>query len=470
MSVLKNDPELSESSSSSESSEDFGLSKDIKSREDLHLNYGDTVVMPSLCMHCHAQGRTKMLVIDIPKFRQMIISSFRCFHCGFEGRDISQAADIQDKASKTTLTVTSGKDLSRGVVKSSHCSVSIPSIAFEISPLPMSGQYTTVEGLVTSAIEGLSMLQPQRRLANPEVAAKIDETISGLRALLDTHDFKLILDDPSGNSFIEPLEQPDTGLRVEQYYRSDSQAKAVGLNMEQEKVIQRQSRAAAVVDHRKIDDIEVMVRDSSEDIMVLPGVCPACRADCGNKMLQIRIPYFRECLLMAAKCEDCGFKSIEVKSAGAIAPNGRRTVLHVRDPSDLSRDVLKSDSASVVIPELELELSPGTMGGVYTTVEGLLTMVRDELTKLAQFNIGDGGRDTEEGMKWRHVLSSLDRYSKGGEEFTLIIDDVLDASFIKNVYAPEADPDMEIEVYERTPEQNAEYGLDMMNTEDFETE
>jgi zinc finger protein len=36
--------------------------------------------------------------------------------------------------------------------------------------------------------------------------------------------------------------------------------------------------------------------------------------------------------------------------------------------------VLKSDSCSVQIPELELELGTGTLGGVYTTVEGLVSL------------------------------------------------------------------------------------------------
>jgi zinc finger protein len=35
---------------------------------------------------------------------------------------------------------------------------------------------------------------------------------------------------------------------------------------------------------------------------------------------------------------------------------------------DLKRDVIKSDTASVEVPELELELSHGSLGGVYTTV------------------------------------------------------------------------------------------------------
>jgi zinc finger protein len=37
--------------------------------------------------------------------------------------------------------------------------------------------------------------------------------------------------------------------------------------------------------------------------------------------------------------------------------------------------MLQSDTASVAIPELELELAAGTLGGLVTTVEGLLTNI-----------------------------------------------------------------------------------------------
>jgi zinc finger protein len=39
---------------------------------------------------------------------------------------------------------------------------------------------------------------------------------------------------------------------------------------------------------------------------------------------------------------------------------------------DLKRDLFKSETAGISIPELELELAHGTLGGVYTTVEGVL--------------------------------------------------------------------------------------------------
>jgi zinc finger protein len=43
--------------------------------------------------------------------------------------------------------------------------------------------------------------------------------------------------------------------------------------------------------------------------------------------------------------------------------------------------------------------------------------------------------------------------------FTLILDDPLSASYIQNLYAPDPDPNMTIEEYERSYEQEEELGI-----------
>ncbi len=48
----------------------------------------------------------------------------------------------------------------------------------------------------------------------------------------------------------------------------------------------------------------------------------------------------------------------------------------VTEKEDLSRDVIKSDTAEVYIKELDLLTSTGSLGGLITTVEGLLTSVQ----------------------------------------------------------------------------------------------
>ena len=51
--------------------------------------------------------------------------------------------------------------------------------------------------------------------------------------------------------------------------------------------------------------------------------------------------------------------------------------------------------------------------------------------------------------------------------FTLILDDPVSNSYLQNLYAPDPDPNMIIEEYERTFEQNEELGLNDMVLEGY---
>lgn len=54
---------------------------------------------------------------------------------------------------------------------------------------------------------------------------------------------------------------------------------------------------------------------------------------------------------------------------------------------------LQSDTCAVRIPEIELELVEGTLGGRFTTIEGLLQSIHDQLSDQTNpFNIGESSR------------------------------------------------------------------------------
>ena len=82
---------------------------------------------------------------------------------------------------------------------------------------------------------------------------------------------------------------------------------------------------------------------------------------------------------MATTCEKCGTRENEVKSGGGIEPLARRITLRITDPIDMSRDVLKSDMCSLSIPELGFESQFGMIGGKFTTVEGLLVDLKNQV-------------------------------------------------------------------------------------------
>lgn len=65
-----------------------------------------------------------------------------------------------------------------------------------------------------------------------------------------------------------------------------------------------------------------------------------------------------------------------MKGGGAIPPKGTAYTLWAVSKEDFRRDVLKSDTARLELREIQLVLEMGTLGSMYTTVEGLLNKVR----------------------------------------------------------------------------------------------
>lgn len=98
-----------------------------------------------------------------------------------------------------------------------------------------------------------------------------------------------------------------------------------------------------------------------------------------NKACKLTIPYFKEMMLISFNCQHCGVKTNEIKSGGEITEFGRIIELKVEGVEDIKRDVFKSDTASLKIPELELELAEGTLGGRFTSVEGILEKMLENL-------------------------------------------------------------------------------------------
>ena len=118
---------------------------------------------------------------------------------------------------------------------------------------------------------------------------------------------------------------------------------------------------------------------------------------------------------MAFECPHCGFKNNEVQSGQAIADKGVVATCAIRtarasrplpcqqegvtssdslsnDQQDLNRQIVKSEFATVRIPELDLEIPPTSRNGNLTTVEGTLQKVIDGLA--AEQSIRQVGADS----------------------------------------------------------------------------
>ncbi|NXA04846.1 ZPR1 protein, partial [Sapayoa aenigma] len=395
-------------------------------------------------------GVTRLLLTRIPFFKEIIVSSFSCDSCSWSNTEIQSAGRIQEQGVRYTLAVTSRQDMNREVVKTDCATARIPELDFEIPAFTQKGVLTTIEGIIDRAVAGLEQDQPVRRATDEEVARKIDEFISKLRQLKEVNSsFTFIIDDPSGNSFVENPHAPqrDDALVVTHYRRTPQQAALLGLE----------------VDSKPPDAAE----DLRDEVLQFNTNCPECNAPANTNMKLVQIPHFKEVILMATNCDSCGHRTNEVKSGGAIEPQGTRITLRITDPSDMTRDILKSETCSVEIPELEFELGMGALGGKFTTLEGLLKDIRD-LVEKNPFTLGDSSAPSRTG-KLQEFIGKLQEVN-GKTKAHFIMDDPAGNSYLQNVYAPEEDPELRVERYERTFEQNEDLGLNDMKTEGYEPE
>ncbi|KAK3716181.1 nucleolar zinc-finger protein [Vermiconidia calcicola] len=441
----------------------------------------------SLCMNCHENGVTRLLLTRIPFFREIVIMSFSCPECGFHNNEIQSAGQIQEKGAKYALRVENQEDLQRQVVKSDICVFRLEDIDLEIPP--GKGQYTNLEGIISAVREDLQSHQEERMQQMPEIGEKVAGVISSLADMVDgrRYPFMVSADDPSGNSWIEPKPGEAAGKWAKsEYNRTPQQNAQLGLGddapapAQEQTEAQREYHATGMVPSLPTNgaqtnnvDEEDIVQDQ---IYAFPSTCPGCTRSCATNMKMVQIPYFKQVVLMSTVCEHCGYRSNEVKSGGEVPEKGRRITLRAKSREDLVRDILKSESAALACPELQLRVEPGTMGGRFTTVEGILTQIRRDLRSQA-FGLEDGEAEVPDGAgdsmtqgskeAWETFFEGLAQAIEGKKEFTLILEDPLASSYVQSLTAPERDPQIDVEDYERTEREEEDLGLRDMKTENY---
>ncbi|CAO3636965.1 unnamed protein product [Mucor fragilis] len=425
----------------------------------------------SMCMKCHENGTTRILLSKIPHFKEIIIMAFECPHCGFRNNELQSAGVFNERGHTITLSIKTKDDMNRQLVKSDYCSVKFEELDLEIPANNNRGLLTTVEGLVDNVIDDLAAGQPIRKATEEAVYNRIEEIIATLNSYKEGNAFTLKLDDPSGNSYAENkcLPNQDPQIKLRWYTRTPEQQAFLGLQAENQQTPAEQAAALAL---QRTGTASEMLNEKTglPEVMSFPANCPSCNSPCSTNMHVMEIPHFKEVVIMATNCEQCGYKSNEVKAGGPISEKGKRITLKITDAEDLSRDILKSETCGLSIPEINLELTQGTLGGRFTTVEGLLRQVHTELRDRAPFIEGDSGTDSGKD-RWARFLNNLTLVADGKMmPVTLVIDDPLSNSYLQNLYAPDPDPEMTIEDYERPWEVNEDLGLNDMKLENYEEE
>ena len=407
--------------------------------------------------------------MHIPFFHEVLLESFSCDHCGKRDSTIKPAGRIQEKGLKFTFRLESEADLQRQVMRNDSSIFKIEDLGLEMPPRP--GQLTNLEGLISHILADLQAGQAERKENDPVLFNGLESVIQQLPSLLQgsSFPFTVSLDDPSGNSSIEPSPS-DKGAKYTrtEYIRTSAQNAQLGISAE----------TSAEPTTQVLPDPMRGVNVLGDEVYEIPSPCPGCRKDCTVKVKKVNIPHFKEVVIMSTVCENCGFTTREVKTGGEIPNKGARSELRVKKVEDLTRDMLKSETCSLRVPELELEVQAGTLGGQFTTVEGILTQIRDQLQGQvfdAQTTNSDGKMPAGDSMpedtkeKWAKFFAKLEQAIKAEIEYSIILEDPLANSYVQSLEGEEPekaqDERLTTERYDRTGEENEELGLTGMRTE-----
>ncbi|XP_011882818.1 PREDICTED: zinc finger protein ZPR1 [Vollenhovia emeryi] len=411
----------------------------------------------SLCMECGKNGVTRLLLTRIPHYKDVVLMSFECEHCGYRNNEIQSGGKIAEKGIEMTLRVATSQDLNRQVVKSDYTSIRVPHLDFEIPAQSQKGEITTVEGIIDKSIGALEQDQPRRREEFPDTAGEIDLFISKLRALkiLD-EPFTIIFQDVSGNSHVENPKAPikDSQCTVTYFKRTKEQNHMLGIYSDNEDVLLK-----------PIQEGEYPLEEIEGEVMSFPTNCPDCNSPCETNMKLTNIPHFKEVVIMATLCESCGHRTNEVKNGGGIEPQGVRIEVTITGREDFSRDLLKSETCDMEIPELELEVGPAILGGRFTTVEGIVAAMKEQLSSSTAFT-GDSS-DSETVKRMDTFIAQLGKILDGQRKVTLILDDPAGNSYVQSLTDDGPDDRLKITKYDRSFEQNEELGLNDIKVENY---
>ena len=161
-----------------------------------------------------------------------------------------------------------------------------------------------------------------------------------------------------------------------------------------------------------------MSEEETTEINEMVIKCPARGVDgiATSIMKEIEIPHFGKVLETTIKCGKCGFKHSDIISLEQNDP--AKYVLKISKET-LSTRVVRSQSATVSIPEVGVKVEPGPKSeGYVTNVEGMLIRFEGAVKKALQLF-----EDEQSQKNAKNTLNNIQELIKGNGTATLIIDD-----------------------------------------------
>lgn len=179
------------------------------------------------------------------------------------------------------------------------------------------------------------------------------------------------------------------------------------------------------VGHRMVVDMDDS-EDKKDDIpdvlgppmeVELDQPCISCgRKTVVNTVTSLNLPYLGAAMQTTFVCRSCGFRHsdlIALENKGAL-----RHEVDVKNVDDLSMRVIRSNSGTIRVPELGVNIEPGLASESFiSNAEGVLDRIADVIGILMK----DAELDVHE--RCTVLLSEIEKMKNGDMAFHLVIED-----------------------------------------------
>jgi zinc finger protein len=126
--------------------------------------------------------------------------------------------------------------------------------------------------------------------------------------------FRISLNDPAGNAWIEPSPDDKDGKYVRtDYARSPEENAALGLGNGESQV--EETEQAAPAEAQNVTEEQGPARDPNFDVDIVHGEplifhtdCPGCTRPCEVRMRMVDVPHFKQVVLISTACDRAGIE------------------------------------------------------------------------------------------------------------------------------------------------------------------
>jgi zinc finger protein len=145
--------------------------------------------------------------------------------------------------------------------------------------------------------------------------------------------------------------------------------------------------------------------------------CPLCHEELIISWQSDEIPYFGEVMYITAAC-DCSFRFADTLILTQKEP--MRYELLVEDLEDLNSRVVRSTSGTIRIPELGIDVEPGSISESYiTNIEGILDRILNVVITATKWCEDDEEKQLH-GLEIQNILRDA---IEGQRQITVVIED-----------------------------------------------